>query len=469
MADHSSRPRTSPRRTPTRTERRIIKVRVLRRWGPARIAHLLRPGPLNRAPGADPLRPGPPHAPGPGHRPRHTPLRTRTSRRAGARRHQEARQHPRRRRTQGPRPGRRPQNPLRTPATATCTPPSTTTPAWPTARSTPDEKKETATGFWTRAHAFFIQAGDHRRTRPDRQRLLLPLTRLARHRSPRPGSPTSEPGPTGRRPTGRSNASTAPCSTNGPTPGPTARRPNAARRSPMAPHLQSPPRTHRAERPATRQPRPQPLRAIHLAGHLVLPGLQEVPHVLGGAVEGLVAGRAEGVADAGPGQDAGDGDAVVFGLGEAVAGGAEGAEGFGGAVVQGLGGFADDGAVAVLLGDPEYAEGSDAVVLGLGEAVARVQEGAQDFWVLASSAVLASRMTRLSPSLIAWPRMRDTATRSSSSDAGPTDVPDTAVAAGDDAAVVPEAKAGVATARVGARAAAAMSRAARVGRMSVPP
>lgn len=41
MSDRSSRPRTSPRRTPTRTERRIIKVRLLRRWGPARIAHLL--------------------------------------------------------------------------------------------------------------------------------------------------------------------------------------------------------------------------------------------------------------------------------------------------------------------------------------------------------------------------------------------------------------------------------------------
>jgi hypothetical protein len=41
MADRSSRPHASPRRTPTRTERRIIKVRVLRRWGPARIAHLL--------------------------------------------------------------------------------------------------------------------------------------------------------------------------------------------------------------------------------------------------------------------------------------------------------------------------------------------------------------------------------------------------------------------------------------------
>jgi transposase InsO family protein len=41
MVDRSSRPHRSPRRTPTRIERRIIKVRVLRRWGPARIGYLL--------------------------------------------------------------------------------------------------------------------------------------------------------------------------------------------------------------------------------------------------------------------------------------------------------------------------------------------------------------------------------------------------------------------------------------------
>jgi transposase InsO family protein len=41
MVDRSSRPHRSPNQTPTRTERRIIKVRVLRRWGPARIAYLL--------------------------------------------------------------------------------------------------------------------------------------------------------------------------------------------------------------------------------------------------------------------------------------------------------------------------------------------------------------------------------------------------------------------------------------------
>ena len=41
MADRSCRPHHSPNQTPTRTERRIIKVRVLRRWGPARIGYLL--------------------------------------------------------------------------------------------------------------------------------------------------------------------------------------------------------------------------------------------------------------------------------------------------------------------------------------------------------------------------------------------------------------------------------------------
>ncbi len=41
MTDRSSRPHHCPRRTPTRAERRIIKVRVIRRWGPARIRFLL--------------------------------------------------------------------------------------------------------------------------------------------------------------------------------------------------------------------------------------------------------------------------------------------------------------------------------------------------------------------------------------------------------------------------------------------
>jgi transposase InsO family protein len=41
MVDRPCRPVSSPRRTPQRVERRIIKLRWLRRWGPARIAHHL--------------------------------------------------------------------------------------------------------------------------------------------------------------------------------------------------------------------------------------------------------------------------------------------------------------------------------------------------------------------------------------------------------------------------------------------
>jgi transposase InsO family protein len=41
MSDRSCRPRSCPRQTPARTERRIIKLRVIRRWGPARIGYLL--------------------------------------------------------------------------------------------------------------------------------------------------------------------------------------------------------------------------------------------------------------------------------------------------------------------------------------------------------------------------------------------------------------------------------------------
>lgn len=42
MIDRSSRPRRSPRRTPTKTERRIINLRFTRHWGPHRIAYHLR-------------------------------------------------------------------------------------------------------------------------------------------------------------------------------------------------------------------------------------------------------------------------------------------------------------------------------------------------------------------------------------------------------------------------------------------
>jgi hypothetical protein len=46
MNDRSSRPHNSPRRLATRCERRIIAMRVNRRWGPARIGYLLGLHPL---------------------------------------------------------------------------------------------------------------------------------------------------------------------------------------------------------------------------------------------------------------------------------------------------------------------------------------------------------------------------------------------------------------------------------------
>jgi len=41
MVDRSSRPHRCPNRVPQRTERRIVNLRVTRRWGPARIAYHL--------------------------------------------------------------------------------------------------------------------------------------------------------------------------------------------------------------------------------------------------------------------------------------------------------------------------------------------------------------------------------------------------------------------------------------------
>ena len=42
MVDRSSRPARSPGRTPSRVERRVLGLRISRRWGPARIAYRLR-------------------------------------------------------------------------------------------------------------------------------------------------------------------------------------------------------------------------------------------------------------------------------------------------------------------------------------------------------------------------------------------------------------------------------------------
>ena len=91
-----------------------------------------------------------------------------------------------------------------------------------------DEKAATCAGFLRRAAAFFATCGIDRIERvmtdnawPYRksfawQRALADLVATG-----------TSPAPTGHRPTARSNASTAPCSTNGPTSGPTPATPNA--------------------------------------------------------------------------------------------------------------------------------------------------------------------------------------------------------------------------------------------------
>ena len=84
----------------------------------------------------------------------------------------------------------------------------------------PDETGPTAAAFWTRAHAWFAAAGIT---------VVRVLKTTAAATNPAPGnkrwlSPTadtSEPGPTGPKPTARSNASTEPCNGNGHTSGST--------------------------------------------------------------------------------------------------------------------------------------------------------------------------------------------------------------------------------------------------------
>ena len=101
MVDRSSRPRHSPTQTPRRRERRVIGLRVSRRWG-AR-SDRLPPRHAALDCGQDPVplrlsatvvhRPGH-RRPGPCAHAAPTPLRAPSTRRPGARGYQEARPHP---------------------------------------------------------------------------------------------------------------------------------------------------------------------------------------------------------------------------------------------------------------------------------------------------------------------------------------------------------------------------------------
>ena len=248
MDDRSSRPHcAAPSRTPTRTERRIVKLRWLRRWGPARIGfHLgLHPSTVHKVLSRFKMArlAGSTRPPGSGRdlltrraatsTPSPATWSTSTSRSsagsptAAVGESSDKARH-RRRHTQRPtcRPIRR-----RTVARVRVHPstPSTTTPGWPTPRSSPTRSKETAAGFWDRAQRLLRRPRHRGPAGADRQRQLLPIQSVRRRARPR--SRTSGPARTGPRPTARSNGSTAPCSKNGPTPTSTSQRPTVQPRS----------------------------------------------------------------------------------------------------------------------------------------------------------------------------------------------------------------------------------------------
>ncbi|GAA3914559.1 hypothetical protein GCM10023084_77750 [Streptomyces lacrimifluminis] len=262
MADRSSRPHHSPRRTPTRTERRIIKVRVLRRWGPARIAYLLGLNPatvhrvltryclsrlshLDRATGRAVRRYEHP-APGDlvhvdikklgnipdggGHKVLGRQAGRKNRANAGVSYlHNAVDDHSR----------------------------------LAYSEILADEKKETATAFWQRAHSYFASCGiTVRRVLTDNGscyksflwRDALTAAGIT-HKRTRPYRPQTN-GKVERfnRTLLDEWAYAKPYRTE-------SERRDAY---PLATHLQSPPRTHRAQGPSTRQPRPQPHGSIQL-------------------------------------------------------------------------------------------------------------------------------------------------------------------------------------------------------------
>ena len=102
MTDRSSRPHSCPHELPTRVQRRIIKLRFTRQWGPHRIGYHLgiARSTVGRT-GSLPYAETSLHRPG--NRPAGTQgasatLRVRQAGRDGSRRHQETRPNPQRRR-----------------------------------------------------------------------------------------------------------------------------------------------------------------------------------------------------------------------------------------------------------------------------------------------------------------------------------------------------------------------------------
>lgn len=244
MNDRSSRPHTSPNRTPARRERRIITIRLDHRGGPARIAYLgLSPSTVHRVLARYQLA-----------RLRHVdratgqPIRRYEHPAPGDLIHLDITKLgniPGRRRPHSPRPHSGPPQQLRTPRPG---PPPQGAPAGQPRPQLPAQRRG-------RPQQARLHRDPHRRAPADRGRILATnptvLPRQQDHRSSRvltdngscyrshlrrdtlatQVSPTNARALAVPRPTAKSNASTAPRSTNRPTPAPTRQKPNDEQRS----------------------------------------------------------------------------------------------------------------------------------------------------------------------------------------------------------------------------------------------
>ena len=234
--------RTEPAKTPAGgDEADRVCVAAAQTPGPGPAGRPCRGRALHGAPGPGPVPAEPAGPRGPGHRRTDAPLRARPPRVADARGCEEARQHPRRRRVAVRRPPARETQQGRHPGQAQERAPQ------------PEDGQRLRAHRHRRPLPGRLRRGPRRRDRRHRRRASCaarwpgsppaaspsngscpttapPTARpVARHLRPARHHRARRPGPTGRRPTARSNASTAPWPTAGPTPAATP--PRAERRA----------------------------------------------------------------------------------------------------------------------------------------------------------------------------------------------------------------------------------------------
>jgi len=242
MVDRSSRPRTCPHRTPEHIKRQIVRLRWRQRLGPVQIGGRLAVAPstvhavlvrcrMNRLSHIDrvtgePIRRYEHSHPGSLIHVDVTSSATFPTAAAGA---MSASSKATRtaRRPPGASTHRAMPGTTRCSAPRSCTPSSTTTPALPTPRSAPTKRQPPPSVSWSGQ-----SPGSPTAASPLNEYSVTTAAVTAPSPgvmpAPRSASVTNAPGPTGRRPTGRSNASTAPWPRVGPTPSSIAQKQNAA-------------------------------------------------------------------------------------------------------------------------------------------------------------------------------------------------------------------------------------------------